>query len=120
MWADMLAHWAVNTKKAFNSNMGYKYKYLMLAPINAGVDPKLDWPNRDEIIRSQSKSQLNPPEYFDKTKDRFIDENNRLWIPKSEELLKIRILIAAHTGYSGHRSWKVTNAKIRAFSFGTG
>ena len=77
-WARMFTRWAVNPKKAVNSSMGYKIKYLMLAPINVGMDPKINWPSRDEIIRSQSKSKLNPPESFEKIKDGIRYEQNRL------------------------------------------
>lgn len=37
-----------------------------------------------------------------------------MWIPHDDKLMKLRLLIAAHTGMGGHRGTKVTEATIKA------
>ena len=112
VWADMLTRWAVQPKAKVSAELAMKA--LMLAPINPGLDPKLDWPCLDDIIESQESSAEDPPSNVKKTESGWKDDKGRLWIPSEDELLKLRILIAAHTGYGGHRAKKVTEASVSA------
>ena len=112
VWADMLTRLAV---KPNNKIISIKaFKSLMFAPINPGMDPNLDWPSRDDIIESQKSAYERSPNTFKIMGSIWVDHNERLWIPNDGYLLKLRILIAAHTGQSGHRGNKVTLTAVKA------
>ena len=114
IWADMLTRWAVTPKSNINSNRVGKLKSLMMAPINPGVDSELDWPPLQDIISAQNSAKENPPSSFKQTDDGWVGSNGVHWVSGGEDLLKLRILIAAHTGYRGHRNWRTTHATIRS------
>ncbi len=44
----------------------------------------------------------------------FANEQGVLWIPANDALIKLRILIAAHTDMAGHRGPNVTLASVKA------
>ena len=112
VWADMLTRWAVKPRDKVG--IGYHVKALMYAPITLSLDEELDWPVRDEIINSQELAQEEPPKSFRKTGNGWVDDENRMWIPSSDDKLKLRILIAAHAGYGGHRGKDVTLYSIES------
>lgn len=105
----MLTRWAVQPMSTISA---LSVKSVMYAPVNPGLDPKLDWPSCDEIIASQESSREKPLAGFNKTDAGWCDEKDRIWIPSDDELLKLRILIAAHTGIGGHRGQRVTRAAV--------
>ncbi len=37
-----------------------------------------------------------------------------MWIPEADKTLKLRVLIAGHTGITGHRGWRTTKATVQA------
>ena len=114
VWADMLTRWAVNPVRRINSSNNPRAKALMVAPINPGVDSQLDWPNIEDIKEAQSSANEAPPKQFSNTPSGFRNSRGVLWIPSESTLLKLRIIIAAHTGHGGHRSTNVTMATVRA------
>lgn len=114
VWADMLTRWAVQPSTRINSIRVGRIKSLMMAPVNPGVDAELDWPTLDDVIASQKATANTPPPSFRLTQDGVADTNGVLWIPSDDNLLKLRILIAAHMGHGGHRSWRATDATIRS------
>ena len=114
IWADMLTRWAATTKSNINSNRVGRLKSLMMAPINPGVDSELDWPSLQDIISAQNSAKEKPRSSFKQTDDGWVDSNGVHWVPGGEDLLKLRILIAAHTGHGGHRNWRATHATIRS------
>ncbi len=113
VWADMLTRWAVCPNSSINVKKVGRLKSLMMSPINPGLDPELDWPNLNEVISSQKNAQESPPASFQHTDEGWVNEEGAIWIPSSDESLKLRILIAAHTGHGGHRSGRVTHASIK-------
>ena len=117
VWADMLTRWAVSPKRKVDATKVLHDKSLMLAPINPGTDPKLDWPNINDIIKAQKSSKEKPPKQFTRTTGGVKDSSDILWIPSEERHLKLRIIIAAYTGHGGHRSWRVTMAVVKAHFF---
>lgn len=79
----------------------------MYAPINPGNDSTLDWPNVDDIIKAQTYTKERPARPCKKSDSIFRNTDDVIWIPSTYTLLKLRILIAAHTGQGGHRRWKI-------------
>lgn len=71
----------------------------MRAPIDPGTDPVLDWPTREDIKNSQAASAEKTPKGFKKSKDGIRNDRGVLWIPADDETLKLRIIIAGHTGH---------------------
>lgn len=117
VWADMLTRWAVRPSNAIKSvPSSLRLKSLMVAPINPGLDSKLDWPTMKEIAASQNRSNTEPPRNF-KNIDGILKNGNVIWIPSKDAQMKIRILIAGHTGMAGHRGWRTTKATVASHFF---
>ena len=119
VWADLLTRWAVSPKRKVNAIKVLRAKSLMCDPISPGTDSKLDWPNIEDIKRAQTASKESPPDRFKHSQNGIRDSKDVLWIPFNCANLKLRIIIGAHTGHGGHRSWRVTLASIKAHFFGT-
>ena len=115
VWADMLTRWAVSSNRSINAAKVIKAKSLMYAPINPGIDNTMDWPSFGDIVKSQSKTKELPASSFTNTEQGIKNEKGQLWIPKDDKELQMRIIIAAHTGQGGHRSWRVTLATVQAY-----
>ena len=113
VWADMLTRWAVSPRKLISSSRTAKIKTLMMAPINPGLDPSMDWPSHKDIIESQKSTKEKPPASFKKTEKGWIDASGVNWIQSNDELLKLRIILAAHAGAGGHRGRQPTIATIK-------
>lgn len=114
VWADMLTRWAVRANQSVQPKNSMNLKSLMLAPVNPGINPKLDWPSMEEVRASQVKSDDAPPSKFDKTPQGVKNQRDVYWIPNNDEVLKLRILIAAHVGMGGHRGWQTTKTTVAA------
>lgn len=110
---DMLTRWAVHTKSAIDTKK-LGAKSLMQAPISPATDSNYDWPTLKDIISSQNDAKESPPSSFRKTKNVWKNDEGAIWIPFEDGQLKLRIIIAAHTGFGGHRSWRVTHATIKS------
>ena len=114
VWVDMLTRWAVNPVQRITSSNTPRAKALMVAPINPGVDSKLDWPNIEDIKEAQSSANEAPPKQFFNTTSGLRNPRDVLWIPSESKILKFRITIAAHSGHGGHRSANVAMATVKA------
>lgn len=106
-WADMLTRWAVRKKTSFTAVKALKLSTFMVAPVSTEKE-ELDWLNMADIINSQHQTEETPPSSFKLTDGVIRNFKRQVWIPTGDTLLKVRILIAAHTRQGGHRSWKVT------------
>ena len=115
VWADMLTRWAVYPKSSVSTDKVGRIKSLMMCPINPGLSEEFDWPTCKEIIASQTNAQESVPPSYRKKDEIWVSEEGATWVPDCDELLKLRILIAAHTGQGGHRSWRVTLASIKPY-----
>ena len=113
----MLTRWAVRPKRKVEAAKVLRAKSLICAPISPETDPKLDWPTISDIKKSQTSSNQVPPNRFGLTEEVFKDSKDIIWIPSDDELLKLRIIIAAHTRHEGHRSQRVTLVSVRAHFF---
>ena len=111
VWADMLTRWAV---KHSNKVSLSKLSRLMLAPINPSLDKEYDWPTRECISKSQKISSLKPPQFFKKTDNIYQDRRGVFWVPKDDETLRLRVLVAAHAGLSGHRGIRVSTNVLKS------
>jgi len=113
VWADMLTRWAVQPRTSVNAKRVAAIKSLILAPVNPSLDKTLDWPSLADIKASQKKSKEKPPRRFQESNG-IIQYKDVIWIPSNDNSMKIRILVAAHTGLGGHRGPDVTAAAVRA------
>jgi len=104
VWADLLTRWAAPYTER-QAKLAVLY-----APINPSGNSDYDWPNRNDIIKSQQKSKSERPKHHSLAKGIVLDGKNRTWIPEDDAQLKLRILIAAHCGIAGHRA-KTTTAR---------
>eukprot|EP00171_Calliarthron_tuberculosum_P021340 IDg21340t1 len=84
----------------------------MVAPIDPSNDRRIDWPDVSDIRKSQSTRIAKPPQEFKMSQGLLKSSKDVVWIPESDTLLKMRIMIAAHTGLAGHRGWRTTKASI--------
>ncbi len=114
VWADMLTRWAVTRKKTVSSQNAGKIKSLMIAPVNPGANPELDLPTHQDVILSQNAAEESPPSSFRRTDEGWVNAEGVTWIPSSDNLLKLRILIGAHTGQGGHRGCRSTLESVKS------
>lgn len=106
VWADLLTRWAAPAKPRIAKLA------VLYAPINTAENQEYDWPNVDDIRSSQQQSKSNRPENHVLVDGLILNEHKKVWIPEDDNLLKLRILIAAHCGISGHRGKTTTSASI--------
>ena len=117
VWTDMLTRWAVNRVRKLSSPNTPRAKALMLAHINPGVYAKMDWPNIEDIKEAHLTTKEAAPKTFVKTASGILNSRDVLWVPSTSRLLKLQIIIAAHTGHGGHRSAAVTTATMKEHIF---
>ncbi len=119
MLAAMLTRWAVCPKSAVSQMKVARLKLLLMAPINPGLNPELDWPILMEIIFSQKNAEELTSTSFQCTDEGWVHEERGTWIPTDDNLLKLRIIIAAHTQQGGtevsklrwHQSSRISGGK---------
>ncbi len=117
VWADMLTRWAVKPR---SSDRAGKLASIMYAPITPSASDELDWPERSSLMKSQADSEETYGKRF-KMKDGLIqDSSGIVWVPNDNDMLKLRILIAAPAGISGHRGIKVTGTTVMNHFFWKG
>ena len=114
VWADMLTRWAVYPKSSVCTDKVGRLKSLMMCPINPGLSEEFDWPTCKEIIASQTNAQESVPSSYRKKDEIWVNEEGATWVPDCDELPKLRMLIAAHTGQGGHRSCQISVGIISA------
>lgn len=78
-----------------------------MAPVNPGIDNHYDWPSPSKIKKAQQNSPEKPPKSFRTNPDGIIRNKNIVWI-SPVDLLKLRIIVAAHSGIGGHRGVDAT------------
>lgn len=105
VWADMMTRWAVSSERRVDST---KIGRVMFAPVNPSSSEKFDAPCLEDIEKSQRSSTEVPPKQFKRVGSIIQDDQKVIWIPSDDDDLKIRILIAAHCGPSGHRAKSTT------------
>ena len=110
VWADMLTRWAV--KSRHNTRVA-RLASVMYAPISASEKKEFEWPSRADLIKSQKSSRDKYPKKFNMNNGMIQNDQGVVWIPQKDDLLKIRILIAAHTGLGGHRKKTTTLRSLK-------
>lgn len=114
VWADMLTRWAVQDPTSKKAHHAKRLKALIVSPISPGLDARLDWPKRQDIILSQRNSAAKPKERFRVQNGCLMDNRDVVWICPRDRELQLRILVAAHCGMAGHRGWRATHSAISA------
>ena len=112
--ADMLTRREVQSNTTEDATKIPRAKSLMRAPMVTAIGSVLDWPTREDVKNSQAASAEKTPKRFKKRKDRIQNDRGVLWIPVDDVILKLRIIIAEHTGLGGHWSWPATLATVRS------
>lgn len=110
VWADMLTRWGSSPTSSTRST---SVKSLLLAPITPSLDDSLDWPSLADIQTAQARSKLLAPQSFTKKEGVTQNKAGIIYIPKDEDKLKLRIMIAGHAGLSGHRGYTTTQRNIK-------
>ena len=105
----MLTRWAVRPRDVARPA---KVAALMYAPINVS-NSQNDWPSRRDIARSQNESAKQPPPGFSCKDGILQDRAGVFWVPQEDDVLKLRLLVAAHTGTAGHRKKSTTLAALK-------
>ena len=110
VWADMLTRWGSCPKSSAHNT---SVKSLLLAPITPSLDESLDWPSLADIQTAQAKNDVQPPKSFSRRDGTIQNQSGIIFVPKDEDKLKLRIMIAGHAGLSGHRGYKTTQRNIK-------
>lgn len=109
VWADMLTRWAVGPKSTTRPRT---LKILLLAPVSPSTDDSLDWPSYKELEESQQKSADEVPKRFKLIDGLLQDTQHVVYLPRTDNSIKLRVMIAGHTGISGHRGYRTTQKNI--------
>lgn len=104
-WADILTRWAVRPRNNVQSS---KISRLLYSPMTPEKKEKFDWPTRHEISEAQQATTEEPPRSFRYTDGIIQNSSKVIWVPQDNELVRLRIMIAGHTGRGGHRGVKPT------------
>ena len=112
VWADMFSRWAVQPNRKLSA---LKLNSLLVAPINPSLDSILDWQKADDIIKSQAKRHEQPPSRFEKVNDIWQDNRGLVQVPSQDRFLRLRIMVAGHTGYGGQRGYRTTQLIMTAY-----
>ena len=109
VWAYLLTRCAVQTPSTFNPTavMGK----LMIAPVDPGIHKEYDWPSIEDIKSSQRKEK-NRPSNLKFYNSVWRTKEDKVWVPPDDKDLQLRLLIAAHTGTSGHHAASTTHVII--------
>jgi len=118
VWADILTRWAVKPKTCVRA---LSLARLMVAPITPSNSEEFDWPKRSEIKSVQILSKKDAPNRFKEVNGILQDSNGVFWIPPdSEDMLKLRIIIACHTGIGGHRGIRSSTKALESHFYWEG
>lgn len=110
--ADLLTRWAVQPSDTIRCGIGIRR--LLLSTINPSIHQEYDWPSMEQISSSQ-ENQSKKPKNVSRSTNLWRTISGKVWIPESDHLLQLRILIAAHTGRSGHRLSTTTYTNISKY-----
>lgn len=108
IWADILTRWAVQPRNEIYISSRQALKSVMLAPLNPALHKDLDWPKKIDIKESQRKYRKFKPIDGNLESGIWRTKDGKVWIPKKDRKIILRLLIAGHTGRSGHRGIEPT------------
>ena len=111
VWADMLTRWAVKTPDAVKAKT-VAAKVMLLSPIQPGTDKAFDMPTEQDLREAQRKAKEKAPKDCKIVDGLWKTTKGAVWIPDGDNVMKLRVLIAAHTGPAGHRGQAVTLANM--------
>jgi hypothetical protein len=113
LFRDLLTRWAVRPKDTLAPGKILRLVTVPLAPMDFDED---DWRSIEDILTSQRAATVPVP-------DSCIFGENGLaqfpggvvWIPDEDMLMQLRLLIAAHAGFGGHRGISSTTVAKKNF-----
>lgn len=117
VWADILTRWAVKPRSKVSS---LKIAGLMYAPINASCSEEYDWPTYQDFQNACTSTSEEPPKGFTLHDGAYKNPSGVVWIPKEYEQLRLRVIIAGHTGRGGHRGIEATKLLISSHFYWQG
>lgn len=74
---------------------------------------KFDWPTASKIDTEQCKHEATCPAHLQFKNDSWTDEVGAIWILDNSTVMQLHLCINAHTGPSGHRGDKATEASLQ-------
>lgn len=126
IWADMLTRWAAPGYSKYPARkMGAIRVPLIteerpdLPTLKAIAESQRRYPPSDREIESYNLKKLSASPEFQKLHalsseqlqsegDAWISDDGKLYIPKEDEEIQLRIIVAAHCGFGGHRGYTST------------
>lgn len=111
IFADILTRWT----RGYRLNEIPVLKIQSLVQIADQVVPSavdIVWPTTQSLLASQTKS-VNKPTKFLKDECGLIYVNGRIWIPREDSEMRMKIIVASHCGSMGHRGVDSTASIIR-------
>ena len=109
VWADMLSRWGSHQSigiRAYRIKIGS----LVLAPVSPSLSAEYDWPKMVDIIAVQPDDMHS--DKWSLENEVWKNDKGEIFIPETETNLQIRLLIAAHSGMSGHRAVDTTLSNL--------
>lgn len=100
------------TEKKVKSSSEGRVSAFMVAPIDQGIDEKLDWSLKKKIIASQNMNSRQALRHLSKQENPWKFVSVQIRIPDQNKLLRVRTLIAIHTDREAHRAFEPTLASV--------
>ena len=110
-FADLLTRWAVRPR-----DVAARIAALAVAPIAPELSGEWDWPDLGALRVAQRGAEEPLPHGFRRDSEGVVRaEAGQVWIPDSNKVMQLRLLIAAHAGPGGHRGASTTMRAIQSF-----
>ena len=109
VWAYMLSRWVSHQSTAIRAER-IRLGSLVLAPVSPNLSDDYDWPTLSEIRSVQPK--IMDDKQWNIGNGIWRNSKAEMFVPDDENKLKIRLLIAAHAGMSGHRAKDITLSNL--------
>ena len=81
---------------------------MVLAPISPQTSEEPEWPDVDDLRKAQRSVDEVPPECEVDGRGLAVFGSGAIWVPDSDKMMQLRLLLAAHTGPGGHRGASTT------------
>lgn len=110
-FADLLTRWAVRPR-----DVAARVSALAVAPVAPALSGEWDWPDLGALRVAQSEAEEPVPAGCKVDTDGIARVGSgAVWIPDSNKVIQLRLLIAAHAGAAGHRGAATTMRAMESF-----
>ncbi|KAE8881630.1 hypothetical protein PF005_g26671 [Phytophthora fragariae] len=103
-WADLVSRWPVreNIETLVKVKAVRTRSHREPSPLRPLQDEAFEWPSLEAVATAQSHHNRARPSGADE-RDGLVYVDEKLWIPRQEKDLLLRILVVAHCGIQRHR-----------------